>query len=74
MTETSSQESNPLEEADPKSLDALFSADPLSLTDQDLDVMVAKLRAERAKWQAEAAKPKGTPKTKVTVTAKDLGL
>lgn len=78
---TSSQEStspgstNPLTEADPLSLDALFSADPLTLTDADIDRMVARLRSERAKWASQEAKPKGGAKReKVTVTLKDLGL
>lgn len=54
---------NPLTEASSTSLEELFSRDPLGLSDQDLDVIVAKLREERMRWQlAEAAGAKVAPK------------
>jgi len=46
---------NPLSEADPRSLDDLYAADPLSLTDNDVDKIVADLRQKRALWQREDA-------------------
>ena len=51
MTENKS----PLEEADPRSLDDLYAADPLSLTDDDVDKIVADLRQKRALWASEDA-------------------
>ncbi len=46
---------NPLGEADPRSLDDLYAADPLSLTDSDVDKIVADLRQKRDLWQTEDA-------------------
>jgi len=58
-----SNESSPLSQAKPKSLDDLFDADPESLTDSDIDEMVAHLRSERAHFkQAKAQKAKGPAK------------
>lgn len=49
---------SPLTEADPQSLDALFSMDPLSLTDKDLAVIVRELRKQRERWAAAEAQGK----------------
>lgn len=38
---------DPLAEASPKSLQELFSADPLGLNDRDIDKIIAELRAHR---------------------------
>ncbi len=46
---------SPLSEADPRSLDDLYAADPLSLTDNDVDKIVADLREKRALWESEDA-------------------
>jgi hypothetical protein len=46
---------SPLAEADPKSLDELFNADPLELTNKDLAALVTELRANRDKWAKEEA-------------------
>ncbi len=48
-------EESPLSEADPKSLDDLYAADPLTLTDDDVDKIVADLRQKRALWASEDA-------------------
>ena len=46
---------NPLSEADPRSLDDLYAADPLTLTDNDVDKIVADFRKKRALWESEDA-------------------
>jgi hypothetical protein len=46
-------EKSPLSEPDPRSLDDLFAADPLSLTDTDVDRIAEELRAKRALWEKE---------------------
>lgn len=46
---------SPLTEPDPRSLDDLYSADPLSLTDSDVDRIVDDLREKRALWIKEEA-------------------
>lgn len=47
------EQKSPLTAADPKSIDDLFSEDPLNLTDEDLDKMVAYYRENRDKWAKE---------------------
>lgn len=80
------QPTSPLSEAIPESLDALFSRDPLNMTEDDVGKIVARLRAERAVWaerEANAAsrpargtKPKALPKAQAdtAMTLDDLGL
>jgi len=46
---------SPLSEADPKSLDDLYTADPLTLTDNDVDKLVDDLREKKALWENEDA-------------------
>lgn len=43
----------PLSEANPRSLDELYAADPLSLTNPDVDKIVGDLREKRALWLKE---------------------
>ena len=43
---------------DPRLIDELFNLDPLKLTDQDLDVIIAELRKDRQLHLAAAAAPK----------------
>jgi hypothetical protein len=64
--------SNPLDEAKPQSLDAIFSMDPLDLQDKDIAVIVAELRRQRVTWLAAEA----TGKTRAPKAAapKDLSL
>lgn len=73
MTTTS-----PLQEANPSSLDELFSRDPLKLQQQDIRTIVEQLRAKRKEWlTAEAAGKKRAPKSsgeKIAVDLGDLGL
>jgi len=44
---------SPLTEADPRSLDDLYAADPLGLTNDDVDKIVSDLRQKRALWENE---------------------
>lgn len=53
-----SEEKTPLAKADPKSLDDLYSSDPLDLTDDDVDRITADLREKRALWAREDAEAK----------------
>ena len=55
---------SPLKEADPRSLDELYSADPLSLTDPDVDRIVDNLVEKRDLWAAAEAKAASTGKKK----------
>jgi hypothetical protein len=78
MTQTEPLPS-PLIEASPRSLDEIFSSDPLGLTNQELSVVVAELRKQALNWAAaEAAGKRSAPKTKTPVAANvsldDLGL
>ncbi len=74
-TETSP---NPLAEAEPSSLDELFSRDPLGLSDQDISSIVRELRRQREKWLAEpekkAAKKPASKPVKLDVSLDDLGI
>lgn len=68
---------NPLNEAEPNSLAELMARDPLKLTDQDLDLIIAELRRKRvdfAKAEAEPKikKPRGTAKANISLD--DIGL
>jgi len=66
----------PLSEVEANSLDILFSADPLDLTDNDVDKLVDEYRATRALWQKEdsEAQAQGRPrKTKVYKEAPAAG-
>jgi len=60
--------SDPLSFANPRSLDELFNRDPLDLADQDIDVIVAEFRKQRAAWLAAEGQPKAkaAPKAKTT--------
>lgn len=69
----------PLSEASPTSFDELFSRDPLGLSNQDISLIVAKLRKDRSLWLlAEAKGAKRAPKAKpgeaadITLGALDL--
>lgn len=63
---------NPLEEADPTSLDLFFSKHPEELTDQEIDEMVVKLRSMREKFMEKEAKPKLPRGQKVTLSLDDI--
>ena len=67
---------SPLEEVSPQSLGALFNADPLSLSDQDIEKIVLELRCHRELFLKAEAQGQGS-KVRAPVTAKtieDLGL
>jgi len=73
---------SPLVQASPESLDELFSRDPLELSSQDIDKIVAHLRAQRHQWSADEAagatkaRSKGkkppAPKEKIALDQLDL--
>ncbi len=58
------QMGSPLVQAEPESIDELFSRDPLELTKEDLGKIVSILRAQRASWKLDQqpAKAGGKPK------------
>lgn len=69
---------------DPSSLDLLFDKDPELLSSEEIDLIIATLRANRAKWAAEeesaaiqgrrTRRSEGTAKTpKKKMTLDDLG-
>ncbi len=72
----------PLSEPDPRSIDELLAADPLSLSDDDVDKIVAEHRENRALWAKEdsAAQAEGRKRKKVykpvqgKLSLADLGL
>ena len=72
--------SDPLSEANPKSLDEIFSSDPGSLSEKELSLVVKELREQSARWTiAETAGKKSAPKmpktsAPVSLSLKDLGL
>lgn len=85
MTDTPATipQSSALAEASGDSLSELFSRDPEGFQRQDLDRIIAVLRAKRAVWQAnEHAEGAGKPKrksaaemlAKTASKAEDLGL
>lgn len=53
---------NPVEEAQPTSLSDLFEKDPLSLSEKDLETIVASLREARKNFNAAPAKKAKSPK------------
>jgi hypothetical protein len=74
------QASNPIAEADKESVDRLFNKDPQFLTENDMMVMIEKLRANRGHWLKKESAPKAPRgKTKLSEDAvkallKDLNL
>lgn len=73
---------NPLDTVDPRSLDELMSMDPLKMSDQDVDEVIARYRKERHLWAKEDAEAKANkksapraPKGTITdISLDDLGL
>lgn len=74
---------SPLAEADPYSIDALMSMDPLKLTDDDVIKIVHELRLRRAQWEEEesgARKDSKRPnsrkvaKPSIKLTAEDINI
>lgn len=73
--------SNPEIGTTENTLQELFSRDPLKLSDQDIGVIVAKFREQRAKWNTSQAAepkvakaPKASKKPAITLTDADLDL
>lgn len=67
--------SNPLAEANPQSLDEIFSKDPVNLNDDDIEKVVAELRAQAARFEAaeKTGANKRVKKAQVTLSLDDLG-
>jgi hypothetical protein len=68
---------SPLAEANPESLQEIFDKDPLKLTDDDIERVVAEERAMREKWKASerAGSTRKPPKQEVpNLSLDDLGL
>lgn len=64
-----------LQEVRENSLDELFSRDPLSLSDADLDKMIALYREKRAVWsQKEQTKAPAKREAPAKLDLTDLGL
>jgi len=65
-----------LGEANPSSLDEFFAKDPLQLTDQDLEVIVAELRRMREKFLSAGgpAAEKSSTKKVTPKSLSDIGL
>ena len=57
-------QSSPLAEADPRSLDELFNEDPLKLTNPDIAGLVAEFRANKHKWAKEDAAAQAQGRTR----------
>ena len=64
MTTGEIPQSAALAEADPDSLSELMSRDPEGYQRQDLDAIIAALRAQRERWQK--AEAEGTTRSKAT--------
>lgn len=64
-----------LSEANPQSLDELFSRDPLKLSDADITIIVVELRRQREKWEATGKRSTDPAAKKVVPKSlSDIGL
>ena len=65
----------PLAEVDPDALSAVFAADPLTLSDQQVEALVTELRRRRnaflAKEAAKASEPKAKRMKSATLSAEE---
>lgn len=58
-------ERSPLASVDPQSLDHLFSLDPLELTDQQLQMVVEKLQADRLRMLSAPQRGEAKPRANI---------
>ncbi len=66
---------NPLTEAKAKSLDEIFSSNPMGYSDKEAEIVIAEFREQRARWTvAEAAGKKSAPKMPKTAAPTNLSL
>lgn len=72
MTETNSQDLNPIADADFEAIDRLFNKDPQFLTEEDISLIVQKLRSGRGKWLHESEKKTAAKKKLSKAESKDL--
>jgi len=64
----------PLARPDPELIQRLFDEDPLNLSDQDYDLIIAEFRAQRMEYmQPEAEKPKKASASRAKKPAVELG-
>lgn len=55
------QDTSPLVEAQPESIDELMSRDPMELTKDDIAKIVSILREQRKFWNVKQSAPKAKP-------------
>ena len=66
-------DNSPLAEADPASLEELFSRDPLKLSDLDIDRIIEAERAQRAKLAlAPEKEPRKRADARTEISADDI--
>lgn len=68
-----SETPSPLAEAKVDSLETLFARDPLGLSDQDLDRIIAELRSRRALWVKAEAEGKTRAPRRLAAAKAELG-
>lgn len=61
---------SPLEEVNPRSLDEVFNSSPLTHSKEDRALIIAELRAQRAKWAQAEAEGKRAPRPKAPAKPK----
>lgn len=72
MTEQAEQGqalAGPLDAVNHQTLDELFSRDPMSLADADLETIVLNLRRMRSAWAVQEAEAQAKPKRQAKVKA-----
>lgn len=69
MNSNSPTPNSPLSDADPQSLEDLFSKDPLELTKEERIVIIKKLREARHRWQEEETATKSGAKKRASTKA-----
>jgi len=62
----------PLASAEPESIEELFSRDPLELSAQDIDKIIAHFRLHRKLWSQEEASAKSQGRTAKAAATKAL--
>lgn len=72
---TTSENSSPLSQVNPKSLNELFNTSPDELTDEEVAVIVAKFQADRILFLANPTKKTGPKKVAadLNLSIDDLG-
>jgi len=71
MTNEEDKIESPLSEANPRSIEDLFEADPLDITQVELTSMVEHYRENRAAWSAEDREAKASGRSRQTSKYKE---